>query len=58
LFVTSEEDGGVWGDVGLNEVSGVELGEDLYDFGLSGRLIGELSADEFPAFGDGAGSIE
>ena len=52
--MAAEQDGGVGGDVGLEEIGGVKLAEDLDDFRLRGGFVVELSADQVPRLADRA----
>ena len=58
LFVTTKQDGRVRRDVRFDQVRAVKLREDLDDFRLRGRVIGELSADEVPRVADRAMPVE
>ena len=58
LLVPAEQDGGVGRDVGVDQVRAVQVREDLDDFRLRRRVVGELPADEVPRLLDGAGAVE
>ena len=58
LLVPAQQHGGIGRDVGFDQVGGVKLREDLNDFRLRRRIIGELPADQIPRFADGARAVE
>ena len=48
LLVAAQQDGGVGGDVGVDQVGRVQVREDLDDFRLRRRVVGELAAGQVP----------
>ncbi len=58
LFLAAQEHLGIGGDVRFNQVRAVKLRKDLNDFRLRRRIVGQLSADEFPGIADAARAIE
>ena len=58
LLVPAKQNGGVRGDVGVDQVCGIEMAEDLDDFGLRWRIVFERPAYQFPGLFHRARAIE
>ena len=56
--MAAEQDGGVRGDVGVDQVGGKQVREDLDDFRLRGGIVGKLPAGQFPRLLDGPRAVE
>jgi len=58
LLVPAEQDVGVGGDVGVDQVRAEQVAEDLDDLRLGRRVVGELPAGEVPRLLNGARAVQ